>query len=120
MSKCSMVLRQEGKTYPRTCAVHGLSGCGSPAAAARPAQPKLGRELFRFDSFDGWVRNASREHSRAGVCAELVVAVDARGRVCRLARHWIAARDDGAFPVVVYLVREDEHTNNPRREAASA
>lgn len=75
--------------------------------AARPAI-QLGPEAFRFDSFQQWVNKAqgwfqSRmpERARAG---RRYLALDAVGRVCLIGSDFHRARDEGAFPVVVYLI----------------
>lgn len=61
---------------------------------------EVGDELLRFTSFAQWVNKASgwlrRYRETTYIC------IDARGRVCRRGEHFMRARDDNAFPVVVY------------------
>ena len=41
MGKCNNVLREQGKPYPRTCAVCGLGPCKHIAAAATTPAPDV-------------------------------------------------------------------------------
>lgn len=78
---------------------------------AQPAQPAaiaiLGPLLFQFDSFAGWVNHAQTAWKRIGVRSDDTVCVDTRGRMCRIGRDFMTARDEGAFPVRVHLMRDD-------------
>lgn len=66
---------------------------------------RLGNELFRFTSYSQWVNKASswfrgvRLRDGYGY-----VCVDSKGRICQIGKHFMRARDDNSFPVVVYSV----------------
>lgn len=62
---------------------------------------QVNREIFRFNSFDEWANKASSSryselNLRDSIC------VDMAGRLCWTSKEFLRARDDGAFPVVVY------------------
>ena len=61
-------------------------------------------ELFRWNSFTEWCNRARRDFIRAGVSGPQTLCVDARGRVCTRGKQFMQAKDDGAFPVIVYLI----------------
>lgn len=46
------------------------------------------------------------------VRGEDTVCVDQKGRMCRIGKHFMVARDEGAFPIDVYLLREDMLPND--------
>ena len=62
-------------------------------------------EVCRFDSHGEWVAKAQR-WLRGYVNKTLFV--DAKGRWCRDGKDMKRARDEGAFPVVVYTTEEIE------------
>jgi hypothetical protein len=69
---------------------------------------QLGPEAFRFDSFEHWVNKAqswfaSRIPDRARL-GRRYLCIDAAGRVCMIGADFMRARDEGTFPVVVYLI----------------
>ena len=70
-------------------------------------QVNLGRHLFSFADFDDWCDTAKVRFARAGVDGRSVLSVDQNGRVCGWGKHFMVARDDGSFPIDVYLLRED-------------
>jgi hypothetical protein len=90
----------------------------------------LGQELFRFETFQQWVNKAPSWYATSGLssckaCGDVrhAVAVDAAGRICRNGAQFMRARDDGSFPVAVYLFDPDqapppegERTKAVRRE----
>jgi hypothetical protein len=57
-----------------------------------------------FATFDQWVSQASTWLTRrdSGGQPQGVLCVDAAGRVCRLGKHFMRARDEGTFPVRWY------------------
>jgi len=67
----------------------------------------LGPLLFSFNDFDHWCDTAKVQFARAGVDGRSVLAIDQKGRVCGCGKHFMIARDDGSFPVDVYLLRDD-------------
>ena len=71
----------------------------------------LGPKLFSFDSFTGWVNHASRAWKMAGVRSDDTLCIDQAGRVVRIGSHFMKARDEGKFPVDVYLMRTDLQQN---------
>ncbi len=61
---------------------------------------EVGDELLRFTSFIQWVNKAS---SWLALYRETnYICIDARGRVCRRGEHFMRARDEETFPVIVY------------------
>lgn len=68
---------------------------------------QFGAELFKFQSFSGWVNHAYIAWKEIGVRSEDTICLDAKGRICRIGRDMAIARDEGAFPVTVYLKRGD-------------
>lgn len=52
--------------------------------------PRIERE---FHSFQQWVNKAPTWLTKDAIC------VDAKGRVCRIGRDFMRARDEDAFPV---------------------
>lgn len=96
-------------------AVQVRAACRAVLALRGPAAPRpvgvtqvnLGPMLFKFDSFSGWVSGAQRAWKAAGVRSDDTVCVDSAGRICRIGRDFTRARDEGRFPVSVYLMRED-------------
>lgn len=77
--------------------------------AADPQLPavKLGPLLFGFDRFNDWVNRAPRAWKALGVRPDDTLCIDAAGRICRIGRDFMLARDEGQFPVRVYLTRDD-------------
>lgn len=74
---------------------------------------KLGRELFMFDSFSNWYDTAVDKFAAANVSSKKVVCLDRFGRVCLWDTHFMIADKDGAYPVRVYMLRDDmEKTDN--------
>ncbi len=69
---------------------------------------KLGPYLFQFDSYLGWVNHAQRAWKKAGIRSDYTICLDAQGRPCRIGRDFMAARDQGAFPVKVYALRDED------------
>lgn len=69
---------------------------------------RLGRPLFEFRSFDDWVNQAKSrfEHSRRD--GRSAICIDTKGRICDSGREFMRARDDGSFPVVVYIKQPDD------------
>lgn len=63
----------------------------------------FGDEVCRFETFQSWVNKSA---SWTGP-EQQIVFVDALGRICQIGKHFMNARDDGAFPVVVYRAEPD-------------
>ena len=68
---------------------------------------QLGRELFMFDGFNHWADTAQDKFKAANVTSAKVLCIDAKGRVCACGTHFMEAAKDGAYPVRVYLLRDD-------------
>ena len=68
---------------------------------------QLGELLFSFHTFDDWVSKASRIWRRHNVRAADTICIDQQGRIIGWGKHFMTARDDGAFPVDVYRLRKD-------------
>ena len=75
---------------------------------SEPQKASLGPELFRFTSFTQWVNKASSWYATCGIRSSYTVAVDNVGRICLRGSHFMLARDEGVFPVVVYAARVDD------------
>lgn len=71
----------------------------------------LGPKVFSFASFDAWVNGAQRMWRFHGVIGADTLCIDQRGRVCGWGKHFMTARDESAFPVDVYLLRDDMTPN---------
>lgn len=77
-------------------------------AAKEEPRVQLGPEAFRFTSFQEWVNKAQGwfqaripEPARS---QHRYVAIDTTGRVCLIGADFMRARDEGTFPVAVYLI----------------
>ena len=68
---------------------------------------QLGRELFMFDGFNHWCDTAQNKFKAANVTSSKTLCVDAKGRICAWGAHFMEAAKDGAYPVRVYLLRDD-------------
>lgn len=101
------------KDKARECEVIVLQVLGALIGDAPTfTQVKLGPEAFRFDSFQHWVNKAqswfqTRMPERARAMRRYL-ALDAAGRICLIGSDFHRARDEGKFPVVVYLIDEPE------------
>jgi hypothetical protein len=77
----------------------------------------LGPELFQFGSFSGWVNHAQRAWKQIGVKSSDTICLDAQDRPCWIGRDFMKARDEGTFPVRVFLLRGDlaeyQHLTEP-------
>lgn len=68
----------------------------------------VGKKLFEFSSFDDWCEAERDQFEQAGLRAASIIAVDAKGRVCRCGREFVRAREEGTFPVQVFDVLTPE------------
>ena len=78
------------------------------AAAVRDARLSTGPELFRFTSFADWVNHAQDRFIAARLGSWEYVCIDATGRICKIGKQFMSARDRNAFPVIVYHI-DPEH-----------
>lgn len=82
--------------------VHEIAGLLEGALKTRA---RLGNEIFRFNSFVQWVNKASSWFRGAKLRDGLgYVCIDAKGRICQYGKHFIRARDENTFPIVVHEV----------------
>jgi len=65
---------------------------------------EVGPLLWQWATFDNWCDTAARMFRFHEVHGSDVVCVDSKGRVCAIGKHFMTARDEGAFPVSVYAV----------------
>jgi hypothetical protein len=68
---------------------------------------QLGREVFMFDGFNHWCDTASEKYKAARLTSSNTVCVDAKGRICAWGEHFMQASKDRAYPIRVYLLRDD-------------
>lgn len=68
---------------------------------------QLGLELFMFDGFNHWCDTAQDKFKAANVTSSKTLCIDAKGRICAWGTHFMQAAKDNAYPVRVYLLRED-------------
>ena len=62
------------------------------------------KALLIFHSFEQWVNKAQSWFPRLGISNAHYVCIDEKGRICNIGLHFMRARDEDAFPIVVYLV----------------
>lgn len=68
----------------------------------------LGDKLFEFTSQQDWINRAQRAWKQIGLSADYhTICVDATGRICRIGRDFRIASEDDAYPISVYLYRND-------------
>lgn len=81
----------------------------APARRAISPHPtiQLGQWIFAFRTFDEWVNHATHLWHLHRIPSDETLCVDAKGRVCTMGKHFMIARDDGAFPIGVYWLRSD-------------
>lgn len=93
-SACPTCRKQSGT------GVYATKPVGSPPAIERRVH--LGAAIFSFHSFNNWVAKASSRYGGCGFSPVDLVALDAKGRICRYGAQFMRARDEDAFPVTVY------------------
>jgi hypothetical protein len=62
----------------------------------------IGEQLFQFNSFEDWVNHATRRYENAETNSQRSIAIDKVGRIVDSGREFMRARDENAFPVIVY------------------
>lgn len=69
---------------------------------------KLDKELFRFSSFDNWVKTAGEKFDVAlekeGLIRSDLIFIDSVGRICSYGVHFQRAEDEKTFPVICYKI----------------
>lgn len=68
---------------------------------------KTGPKLFSFDSKARWINHASKIWRRHCVTAAETILVDQKGRIVTIGKDFMTAERDDAYPIDVYLARED-------------
>ena len=68
-----------------------------------PIPVVVGEMLFEFSSFDCWVANASRWFTKSGFRGDDCICIDSINRICRTGKQFMRARDEGTFPIRVYV-----------------
>lgn len=68
---------------------------------------KTGPELFEFDSKQRWINHAQKIWKRHCVKASETILVDRLGRIVTIGKDFATAETDNAYPIKVYLARED-------------
>lgn len=68
---------------------------------------KTGKKLFQFDSKTAWIDGAQRIWKFHQVRADNTVCIDQLGRICSIGAHFEAARRDNAYPIEVFMLRDD-------------
>ena len=83
------------------------------------AEIKTGRKLFEFSSKQDWINRAQRVWRSNLVRSEETICIDQLGRICRIGKDFMSAERDSAYPIEVFMVREDLN-NLPDVRAGSA
>ena len=69
---------------------------------------KFDKELFRFSSFDNWVKTAGEKFDVALEKENLIrpdlICIDTVGRICAYGLHFQRAEDEKTFPVICYKI----------------
>lgn len=84
----------------------------------------LGPIAFEFSSFQQWVNKApgwfeDLAHNNLNAAMKRYLCVDAAGRVCMIGKDFMRARDEGKFPVRVYLIDAKQENAPPTDAHAS-
>lgn len=77
------------------------AACGGSALTAELGI-KIKRELFRFHSKQDWVNKAQSRYANCCVPAGYYITVDAAGHVMHIGKCFMAAEQQGLYPVTVY------------------
>ena len=67
----------------------------------------VGDELFAFNNFADWVRNAKELFANNRPASANAICLDTKGRVCTFGEDFAIARDDDSFPIRVFARRDD-------------
>jgi hypothetical protein len=67
---------------------------------------KTGKKLFQFESEQDWINKAQRIWRRNQVTADKTICVDQLGRICSYGLHFRLAKEDNAYPIEVFLLRD--------------
>lgn len=72
-----------------------------------PVSADLGPLIFSFKSHQDWINHGSRIWQLHQVRGDDCICLDMLGRPCRIGRDFSIAKKDNAYPVNVYLLRDD-------------
>lgn len=100
-SKASALLRERRRQY------HDMSQANPLKTEPLALSLLCGQKLFSFNSFEEWQSREQCIWRSHGVDKEMTLCVDQRQRPLTAPDHFRTARDDNAYPVHVYLLRED-------------
>lgn len=82
----------------------GLNGATIAVPCPTPCSltVHVGELLFEFSSYENWVAKAGGWFAKAEVRGHECICVDSVGRLCRVGKQFVRARDEGTFPIRVY------------------
>ncbi len=63
--------------------------------------------LFDFASFEDWCSAAQRRFAQNHVTCADTLCIDTKGRICEVGLHFSIARDENAYPIHVYRMRNE-------------
>lgn len=69
---------------------------------------EVGELAFQFHSQTEWACKAQNWFRNSGLGDGKAICIDAKGRVCRIGRHFMRAEKDGAYPIKVYPIEPAE------------
>lgn len=79
----------------------------APPAPHGDAKARVGRKLFEFTSQQDWINRAHKMWRRHGIRPGDTLCIDQLGRILMIGKHFMDATLDDAYPVEVFLLRED-------------
>ena len=71
-----------------------------------PKAIKTGKKLFQFESEQDWINKAQRIWKLNEITADKTICVDKLGRICSFGLHFRLAKEDNAYPIEVFLLRD--------------
>lgn len=104
---CHVVIR-DGQiigTNDEPASLHGIQSIRYTPASTGAAN--LGEKVFSFTNKADWIKSASRQWRERGIPPSHTIAIDQKGRICAWGAHFAAAEKDSAYPVDVYMLRQD-------------
>jgi hypothetical protein len=69
-------------------------------------QIELGEKQFEFSSYVQWVNKAQGWFANRGLKTGDTLSIDTQGRICRIGKDMMRARDENTFPISVYLIND--------------
>jgi len=68
---------------------------------------KIGKKLFEFVSMQDWINKANRIWIHHEISSDKTLCIDQLGRICSYGLHFEIAKKDNAYPIEVFLLRDD-------------